>query len=142
MSPRVLVVNDEEQVSDVLVRSLADHGFIVASVPLGDDVITFVREHDVDTVLFDVGTTSEGVLENVRAIKVLSPLTQVIMLTRADMMDVAIRAMKLGAYDYVIKPGHREQIAEKIRNARQIKAAHEERIKRAEVDRLVMKREW
>lgn len=142
MSTKVLVVNDEEQYSNVLAHSLADRGFVITCAPRGEDAVAFLREHDVDVVLLDVAMLGEGALETLREIKLLNPLAQVIMLTPDNTIDVAIRGMKLGAYDYVVTPGQSEQIEEKIRNARLLKGTQEERIKRAEVDRLVMKREW
>lgn len=142
MSTKVLIVDTDEAFAGELARTLTDRGFTVASIPHANAAVAFLREHDVDVVLLEVSSRDEGTLQTVRAAKLLSPLAQVITLARADLLDVAISAMKLGAYDCIVKPGTIEEIEKKIANARQLKIAQEERIKRAEVDRLVMKREW
>jgi len=142
MTTRVLIVDADERFSSEMARSLREHGFVVSCAPRGEDAVAFVREHGADVVLLSVTLPGGRVLETLREIKLLSPLTQVIMVTGEKTMDVAIRGMKLGAYDCLVTPGQSELIEDKINKARSLKTAQEERIKRAEVDRFVMKREW
>ncbi|MCA1960820.1 MAG: response regulator [Desulfomonile sp.] len=142
MGTRVLIVDADERFSSELTRNLGGHGFVVSCVPRGEDAIAFIREQATDVVLLNVALPGGQVLDILREIKLVGPLTQVIMLAGEETVDVAIRGMKLGAYDCIVVSGQRELIEEKINKARALKSAQEERIKRAEVDRLVMKREW
>jgi FixJ family two-component response regulator len=64
------------------------------------------------------------------------------MLTGHGTVETAIEGMKLGAYDYLMKPTDTTELVEKITKAMQRKTEQEERIRQAEVDRLVRRRGW
>jgi FixJ family two-component response regulator len=57
-------------------------------------------------------------------------------------VETAIQGMKLGAYDYLMKPTDTAELVEKINKAYQRKKEHEDRIRQAEVERLVKTRGW
>lgn len=142
MTTKVLVVDDEEQFVDVLSQRLQGRGFKVDTAFNGDDAIEFVSAHDVDVVILDVLMPGRDGLETLRELKRIKPLTEVIMLTGHGTVETAIQGMKLAAYDYLMKPTDTGELVDKITKAHQRKHEHEERIRQAEVDRLVKRRGW
>ena len=77
-----------------------------------------------------------------REIKQLKPLTEVIMLTGHATVQTAIDGMKLGAYDYLLKPTETKDLLEKIQGAYRRKYEQEERIRQAEIDRITRTKAW
>ena len=72
----------------------------------------------------------------------LQPLLQVIMLTGNTTVATAIEGMKLGAYDYLMKPTETEDLVDKITKAHALKTEHEERISKAEINNTIKRRYW
>ncbi|MBW2181795.1 MAG: response regulator, partial [Deltaproteobacteria bacterium] len=81
-------------------------------------------------------------VETLQEIKKIKPLTQVIMLTGNATVETAINGMKLGAYDYLMKPTDTEILVEKIDKACQLKQEHDERIQQAEINNIVKRKGW
>ncbi len=142
MSVKVLLVDDEEQFVDVLAQRLQTRGFTVNSAFNGDEAIAFVKERDVDVVILDVQMPGRNGMETLQELKRLKPITEVIMLTGHGAVDTAIQGMKLGAYDYLMKPTDTAELVDKITKAQQRKKEQEDRIRQAEVDRLIKTRGW
>lgn len=142
MTTKVLVVDDEEQFVDVLAQRLATRGFKIHTALSGDDAIEMVNNQDIDVVILDVLMPERDGIETLREIKRIKPLTEVIMLTGHGTVDTAIQGMKLAAFDYLMKPTDTTELVEKINKAHQRKKEQEERIRQAEVDRLVKSRGW
>ena len=72
----------------------------------------------------------------------LKPLVEVILLTGHATVETAIQGMKLGAFDYLIKPAETEDLVDKIQKAHVRKAEQEERIRKAEINGIVKRRGW
>ncbi len=142
MSIKVLLVDDEEQFVDVLAQRLETRGFQVSAAFNGDEAITFVDGHDVDVVILDVQMPGRDGIETLQEIKRVRPITEVIMLTGHATVETAIQGMKLGAYDYLMKPTDTAELVEKITKAQKRKKDQEDRIRQAEVERLVRTRGW
>ena len=81
-------------------------------------------------------------IETLREIKNTRPLFHVILLTGKATVETAIEGMKLGAYDYLIKLAELESLVEKINRAYDLKAEHEARIRKAEIDNIVKRQGW
>ena len=142
MNIRVLLVDDEEQFVEVLAQRLQARNCQVESAFNGDDAIAFVNAHEVDVVILDVLMPGRDGVETLREIKRIKPLVEVIMLTGHGTVETAIQGMKLGAYDYLMKPTDTTELVDKITKAHQRKKDQEDRIRQAEVDRLVRTRGW
>jgi len=84
----------------------------------------------------DVKMPGMSGIEALEEIKKLKPLTEVLMLTGHGTIETAIEGMKKGAYDYLLKPCKMDLLLEKINGACERKSEHEERIRKAMVDRL------
>ena len=104
MNPRLLIVDDEESLLDMLCLLFDDQGYEVRRA----SSVTQARERlaggDFDLVLCDILMPDGNGLELLREIKAESPQTAVIMMTAYTSSKSAIEAMKLGAYNYVSKP--------------------------------------
>jgi len=103
---KILIVDDDGGVRDFLTRFLKrkdyEHIFSVATGEEGLEVIT--KEKDIQLVLLDVRLPDMNGIEVLRKITDISKDTDVIMITGFPEEEVAKQAMKLGAYDYIVKP--------------------------------------
>jgi DNA-binding NtrC family response regulator len=142
MKTRVLLVDDEKDFVEALAQRLEIREFAVTTAFSGDEALAQIHEHDFDVIILDVLMPGKDGVEVLREIKKLKPLTQVIMLTGQSTVDTAIEGMKLGAYDYLMKPTDTGELANKISSARKVKREHEERIRQAEVERIIKRRGW
>ena len=142
MRTKVLLVDDEEQFVEVLAQRLEARDFQVSTAFNGDDAISFIEEHDTDVVVLDVLMPGRNGIDTLRELKRIRPITEVIMLTGHGTVETAIQGMKLGAYDYLMKPTDTAELVDKITKASQRKKEQEDRIRQAEVERLVKTRGW
>jgi DNA-binding NtrC family response regulator len=142
MGGKVLLVDDEELFVEVLAERLETRGFIVSKAFSGDEAIEVLKEKDVDVIILDVVMPGKSGIETLRDIKTMKPLAEVIMLTGHATVETAIEGMKFGAYDYLMKPTETLDLVEKIKLAYQRKSEHEERIRKAEMDKIIKRRGW
>ena len=133
---RILLVDDEEIFVDALAERLKNRGFDIAAAFSGEEALEKIKEYNFDVAVIDVLMPGLGGIETLKEIKKLKPLTEAIMLTGNATVETAIDGMKLGAYDYLIKPCEIDVLVEKISNAYMRKAEQEERIRAALVERL------
>jgi DNA-binding NtrC family response regulator len=96
----------------------------------------------VDVVLLDVMMPGKDGIATLQEIKQIKPLTEAIMLTGHGTVETGIAGMKLGAYDYIMKPADIESLQKKLIDACKRKKEQENRIKQAEVDKIVSARGW
>jgi two-component system response regulator CpxR len=142
MQIKVLLVDDEKDFVETLAQRLEMREFNVKTALDGDEALGLIRESEFDVVVLDVLMPGKDGIQTLREIKELKPLISVIMLTGHATVDTAIEGMKLGAYDYLMKPTETESLVEKINSAYKIKADHEERIRKAEINGLLKRRGW
>ena len=142
MNIKLLLVDDEQDFVETLAERLEVRGFDVQTSFSGDDAINLVQEHDFDVIVLDVLMPGKDGIETLREIKILKPLVSVIMLTGHATVETAIEGMKLGAYDYLIKPTETADLLEKINKAHSVKTEHEERIRKAEINGIIKRRGW
>jgi two-component system, OmpR family, response regulator CpxR len=142
MKVRLLLVDDEEQFLEVLAERMEARNFDVRTAFSGDEAIAKLQEQESDVVILDVLMPGKDGLETLREIKQLRPIVEVIMLTGHATVETAIEGMKLGAYDYLMKPSETEDLVTKISRAYHRKAEHEERIRQAEINKIVKSRGW
>jgi len=139
---RVLLVDDEKEFTELLSERLEVRGFKTRVANDGDEAISKLKEENADIVLLDVMMPGKSGIETLKEIKQLWPLVEVIMLTGHGTVETAIEGMKVGAYDYLLKPTGTEDLSEKIKNAYQRKAEHEERIRQAEINKIIEHKGW
>ena len=100
----LLVVDDEQSMREFLEILLKRGGHRVASLGNAAAALARVEEGGIDLVLCDLRLGADDGLEVLRRVKERSPATEVVMITAFATAENAIQAMKLGAYDYVLKP--------------------------------------
>jgi len=142
MKIKVLLVDDEKEFIQTLAERLEVRDFSVQTAFNGDEALSKVKEQDFDVVVLDVLMPGKNGIETLREIKSIKPLVNVIMLTGHATVETAIDGMKAGAYDYLMKPTDTNDLVGKITKAYNIKAEHEERIRKAEINKIIENRGW
>jgi len=104
MSVRILVVDDEEIVILSCTRILANRGYEVDSAADGREALRKVEESGYDLIILDIMMPKMDGLEVLQRVKESHPDIDVIMVTGLSQIETAVRAMKLGAFDYLSKP--------------------------------------
>lgn len=137
MNVRVLVVDDEVEFADVLQERLESRGFDVFKAYSGDEALQGLDETNPDVVILDVMLPGKNGLVTLNEIKQRRPLAGVIMLTGHANLETAVEGMKLGAYDFLIKPTEMRSLVEKIKRAHRRKVEQEERIRNAGIEQIM-----
>ena len=101
---RILIVDDEDQMRNLLVKVLEKSGYQVAASAEGAQALAMLEREPADLVVTDVRMPGMGGMEALRAIKELNPDIVVIIMTAFGSIDQAVQAVKDGAYDYINKP--------------------------------------
>ena len=136
---KVLIVDDEKDFVEVFSLRLAEQGEIVSTAFSGTEALTVLKDRPIDVVILDIKMPEMDGITALKRIKTQYPLVEVILLTGHGSAQTAVEGMKLGAYDYLMKPADFEDIRTKIENARKRKDDQEERIRQAEVRLLLRK---
>jgi len=114
---RVLVVDDEENIRLVLRTLLRKHGYEVEVAADGKAALAAVDSFDPDVILTDVKMPQMGGIELVGELKHRQHRASVIVMSAYGSIDLAIEAMKAGAYDYVSKPFKTDEVVLALRKA-------------------------
>ncbi len=121
----VLLVDDEEEFLETLVKRLAKRKLDVTGVTSAQDAIRVLSEKPVDIVVLDVKMPGMDGMEALRQIKSTSPDVEVIMLTGHANMEAAMQGMELGAFDYLMKPMDIDELLYKLQDAYKKKTLRE-----------------
>src|SRR5437773_7883152 len=108
--PKVLVVDDEESVVVTIKAILQLDGYDVATTTSAAEARKMVRDQEFDLVLTDLRLEDGDGLEVLRAVREHFPETVTIMLTGYASLESAIQALRVGAYDYLVKPSVVEEL--------------------------------
>jgi two-component system, OmpR family, response regulator len=101
---RILIVDDEEDFVDTILRRLKSKGYYALGVFRGKDALKVIQEEDFDVCVLDVKMPGMDGIETLREMKKIKPLMEVIMLTGHGSVESGIKGLELGAYNYVMKP--------------------------------------
>lgn len=140
-NPLVLIIDDDESLRRVMELSILGAGYSVATAENGREGLDLFEKLGPDIVVTDVqmpGLTGYEVLEHIKRSR---PATLVIVVTAFGSIDKAVKAMKLGAYDYITKPFSRDALRQTLKKALQYGsrvAAAEEKRPAHEVDSPVI----
>ncbi len=107
---RILLVDDEPEICWILSRALGELGFDVATAESAQAALAAFESQVPDVVLLDLRLPDGDGLEVLRRIREQDEQAPVVMLTGHGTIESAVRAMKLGAFDYLIKPVHLEEV--------------------------------
>ncbi|OPZ61133.1 MAG: Nitrogen assimilation regulatory protein [Deltaproteobacteria bacterium ADurb.Bin510] len=114
---RILVVDDEEIVRYSLVNILSARGYEVEGVASAEEALNRLYVKDYNLVLTDLLMEGMDGLELLENIKVITPRTMVIVITGYGSIKTAVQALRLGVYDYLIKPCDEEELTLRISRA-------------------------
>ena len=129
---RVLLVDDELEFLDTLVKRLTKRGLNITIAKSGEEAVSVVRENKIDVTVLDVRMPGMDGIETLRKMKKIDPLMEVIMLTGHASVEVAIEGMELGAFDYLMKPADIDELFYKLQDAYKTKMLQEQKIKKFE----------
>ena len=117
--PTILLVDDEANMRHMLAALLAKHGYIVAQAADGTAALEMITEQDFDYVLSDVRMPGMDGLELLKRIIEGESSATVIMMSAYGTAELAIEAMKQGAYDYISKPFKLDEVLLVLRKAQE-----------------------
>ena len=106
----VLIVDDDEALRGLLARELSRSGHRVAQAADAARCLALVQESEPDAVLLDLLLPDRPGIEVLRQLRAERPAVEVVVLTAHGTIDTALAAMKLGAYDYLRKPCHLQEL--------------------------------
>jgi DNA-binding NtrC family response regulator len=139
-APFVMLVDDEVPFVETMTKRLVKRNLNVKNALSGREALdTLDKNRNIDVVILDVKMPGIDGIETLRLIKAGYPLTEVIMLTAHATIESAIEGMKLGAFDYLMKPCDMDQLMTKVQEATQKKRDHEEKIREALVKEALTK---
>src|SRR6202171_526992 len=103
VQPRLLIVDDEVEVRGVL-RDLLGDTYQCVEVASAEDALVELRDRDYELVISDITMSGMTGLEMIPRVKVISPDTVIVMISGMQTIESAINALRLGAFDYLMKP--------------------------------------
>ena len=127
----VLIVDDEEEFRDLTVKILAKRGLNAQGAENGEKALEILEHSRTDVVLLDVKMPGIDGIETLRRIRGLKPIVEVVLLTGHASVESGIEGMKLGAFDYLMKPIETEPLLEKLGQAYEKKRLQQEKIEQA-----------
>jgi len=136
---RVLLVDDEKDFVEMLGLRLEEAGENVTPAHSGQECLQVLEKKEIDVVILDILMPGMDGIATLKEIKNRFPLVEVIMLTGHGTTESAVKGMKLGAFDYLLKPAHFGELTAKLESARKRKDEQTERIRKAEVKFLLRK---
>ena len=136
MSASILVVDDEEAIVSSLGSILQDEGYEVAVAKSGVEALKIYTVDPPDLMLLDIWMPEMDGLETLRRVKELVPTAQVMVMSGHGSIETAVKAIKLGAYDYIEKPLSLENVTLRVKHAlEQFRLEEENRSLRTKVQR-------
>jgi DNA-binding NtrC family response regulator len=135
---RALVVDDEEDFLETLVNRLGKRNIDTTGVRSGEEAVEVMKKKLFDVVILDIKMPGgmDGI-ETLREMKRIQPLAEVILLTGHASVETSIEGMKLGAFDYLLKPIKLEELITKMAQAFEKKDAHDQKIRSARIKELL-----
>jgi len=141
-APFIMLVDDEVSFVKTLAKRLEKRNIEAITAFSGEESLEALKTHqNLDVVVLDVKMPGMDGLEALKRIKMELPLIEVIMLTGHATIESGIEGMKLGAYDFLMKPCDIEELVGKVEDAASKKREHEEKIKDAERKDILSKYE-
>ena len=115
---RILIVDDEEVLREVLDAVLRREGFDVVMASSGEEALSILDEDDaIDLAIVDIMLPGISGIDTLRAVRIANPNLPVIVITAFSSIDGAIEAMKHGAFHYIPKPFKNEEVVLTVNKA-------------------------
>jgi DNA-binding NtrC family response regulator len=113
----ILLVDDDAAFRQVMAGELRRLNHEVEVAGSGEDALAKIRRRDIEVVLLDLRLPDMTGLDVLKALKEISPAAEVIMLTGHGSIDTAIESIRIGAFDYVVKPCPLDELQMRIQRA-------------------------
>ena len=126
MFPSVLIVDDEPSILQSLNGLLSDEGFEVITASNGYEALKIIESDSPDLVLLDIWMPGIDGIETLIEIKKDNPFIQVIIITGHGTIETAVKATKIGAFDFIEKPLSIDKVIVAINNALNFRRLEEE----------------
>lgn len=141
MEPIVLLVDDEVPFVETMTKRLTKRNLKVSTAFGGEEALEALKgDSNIDVVILDVKMPGMDGIETLKEIRKQFPLVEVIMLTGHATVETSIEGMRLGAFDYLMKPCDMDVLMEKVNAATKKKKDHEEKIREARVNAILKSR--
>ena len=140
ISPLVLLVDDEVPFVETMTKRLSKRQLVIIPAYSGREALEKLEKSAVDVVILDVKMPGMDGIETLREIKKAFPLVEVIMLTGHATVETAVEGMRLGAFDYLMKPCEIEELLAKVGEAKEKKSKHEQKILDARMKEITLRR--
>jgi DNA-binding NtrC family response regulator len=138
----VLLVDDEAPFVEAITKRLSKRGLDITPAYAGTEALEKLeQDRTLEVVILDVKMPGIDGIETLRRIKAAHPLAEVIMLTGHATVESAIEGMKLGAFDYLMKPCDIDELVAKVDQAAARRQAHEEKIVQARIKEIASRRD-
>jgi two-component system, NtrC family, nitrogen regulation response regulator NtrX len=135
MPPSILIVDDEEGIRQSLALAFQEDGYTVQTATSGEDCLDIVGRRPIDVILLDIWLPGIDGMQTLARLRETEPTPMVIMISGHGNIETAVRATKLGAFDFVEKPLSLDKIGLVIKNALEYMRLEEEnRRLRAELE--------
>ncbi|GJL62187.1 MAG: sigma-54-dependent Fis family transcriptional regulator [Nitrospirales bacterium] len=136
MAESICIVDDEPAILNTLSSILEDEGYQISVAKSGTEVLKMVRSEPPDLIILDIWMPEIDGLETLKRLRQQFPSLLVIMMSGHGSIETAIKATKLGAYDYLEKPLDLEKVTILVRNALHQRKLEEENLNlRIQVER-------
>lgn len=119
MKPAILIIDDDTSLRRVMEYNLQEAGYQVTAAASGEEGLRLFTEAPPPLLITDMKMPGMDGMQVLKAVKSRSPETVVIVITAFGTVDVAVEAMKAGAYDYITKPFNRDELRLTVEKALQ-----------------------
>jgi DNA-binding NtrC family response regulator len=114
--PKIYIVDDDELIVSMLSRLLKSNGYEVRSATTADGIVSKIKSWSPAVVLLDIRILDQSGIDVLKEIVKQELPTQVVMVTADDTAETAVKAMKLGAVDYLTKPFNVDEVKIVLQN--------------------------
>ncbi|WP_054032840.1 response regulator [Desulfatitalea tepidiphila] len=138
---KVMLVDDEKPFVDTMIKRLNKREVDIVPAYNGQEALDKLAEDStIEVVILDIKMPVMDGMEALNKIKSKHPLVEVIMLTGHATVETGIEGMKMGAFDYLMKPCNADELVEKVQQAAAKKRQHEEKIMEARIKAITLRK--
>ena len=138
---KILLVDDEKPFVETMMKRLKKRDVDVAPAYDGKEALECLEQDStIEVVIMDIKMPVMDGMEALKAVKSKHPLVEVIMLTGHATVESGIDGMRMGAFDYLMKPCDMDQLITKVEEAARHTRQHEQKIMEARVQAITLRR--
>ncbi|MDY6862642.1 MAG: response regulator, partial [Thermodesulfobacteriota bacterium] len=116
-TPTILVVDDEKNIRDALYKILSKEGYKIITAEDSNTALEILRSNQIDLILSDLKMPQIDGVEFLKIVKYNFPESEFILITAYGSVEEAVKAMKHGAFDFILKPLKKAAIIGIVKNA-------------------------